>query len=554
LINQNAADIIRKNLTVRPVALTDYYLESNNGLVKRMLYTLSFVGLFILLMAVVNFVNMSISSSSKRMKEIGMRKVMGGLKKHIVIQFLVESVAIVFLAGLLALAFYTVSKPVFGQIVGKELPDLADFPLYYLPLITGLITLIGGLAGIYPALVLSSLNSIDSLKGKMKTVKEKVVLRKSLVGFQFCIAAVVMVAAFVVSQQVAHFFSRSLGYNKDFIVSSQVPRDWSVSGFRKMQTVRNEFAAMPEVRDVTLSYEIPNGMNGGQPAVYRQGTDSTGAVAMESMLTDEHYLDTYQIPLRAGRFFRNIESDTTQVVINEKAVTALGWKTPEEAVGQQIKLSGNGIVLTIQGVTRDFHFHTMQRAIPPIIMLNVRLIPTYRFLSFKLKPGNIGRSIEAIQKKWAALLPGSSFEYRFMDDALRKVYASELQIKKAASTATVLALVIVLLGVLGLLSLSVQKRTKEIGIRKVLGASLSSIISLFLKEFLPVLLVGGLVAIPISLYFMKGWLNNYAYRIELSALPFLMTLFLLVLVTSLLITLKVVRASAENPVKNLRTE
>jgi ABC-type antimicrobial peptide transport system permease subunit len=196
----------------------------------------------------------------------------------------------------------------------------------------------------------------------------------------------------------------------------------------------------------------------------------------------------------------------------------------------------------------------MQRAIPPIIMLNVRLIPTYRFLSFKLKPGNIGRSIEAIQKKWAALLPGSSFEYRFMDDALRKVYASELQIKKAASTATVLALVIVLLGVLGLLSLSVQKRTKEIGILKVLGASLSSIISLFLKEFLPVLLVGGLVAIPISLYFMKGWLNNYAYRIELSALPFLMTLFLLVLVTSLLIILKVVRASTENPVKNLRTE
>jgi putative ABC transport system permease protein len=175
---------------------------------------------------------------------------------------------------------------------------------------------VGLLAGVYPAFVLSSLKSVDSLKGKLKTVKENIVLRKSLVGFQFCIAIVVLIAAVIVTQQVSFFFSKSLGYNKDFIVSSQVPRNWTREGVQKMETVRSEFAAMPQISSATLSYEIPNGMNGGQPPVYRAGTDSTQAVAMQSMMTDDQYLTTYQVPLKAGEFIGNSISDSGKIVLS----------------------------------------------------------------------------------------------------------------------------------------------------------------------------------------------------------------------------------------------
>jgi putative ABC transport system permease protein len=554
LIGQNAPNGIKQNLSVVPIALTDYYLQKDNGLVKRMLYTLSFVGLFILLMAVINFINISIRSSSTRMKEIGMRKVMGGLRKQVILQFLTESVTIVFMAMVLAIAVYPFVTPLFSQLIGKAMPEFSAFPFYFIFIPAAFVIVTGVLAGLYPAFILSSINTIDSLKGKLKSVKENVLLRKSLVGLQFSIAAIVMIAAFVVSQQVGYFFSQSLGYNKEYIVSSQVPRDWSPAGVRKMEIVRNEFAAMPGVSAATLSYEIPNGMNGGQPSVYKTGTDSTQAVAMQDMATDENYLSTYQIALKAGSFFRGGEKDSSGVVINEKAVATLGWKSAEEAIGKQVKISGSNLILTIQGVTDNFHFNTMQQEIAPMILFQVRLVNAYRFLSFKIKPGNIGATLEAIQKKWATLLPGSSFEYRFMDEVLKKLYASELQMKKAAYTATVLTLIIVLLGVLGLISLSVQKRTKEIGVRKILGASPYSIVSLFLKEFLPVLLVGGIISIPVAWYVMRGWLNDYAYRISLTPQPFLISITILGCITTIVISLQTAKTSAQNPVKNLRTE
>ena len=237
-----------------------------------------------------------------------------------------------------------------------------------------------------------------------------------------------------------------------------------------------------------------------------------------------------------------------------RRLRALGWKNADEAIGRQVKIAGSNGVFTIQGVAGDFHFSSMQQKIAPMIFFQVRLANVYRYLSFKIKPGNMSATLGAIEKKWSCLLPGSSFEYRFMDDVLKKLYASELQMKKAAYTAAVLALIIVLLGVLGLISLSIQKRTKEIGIRKVLGASPSSIISLFLKEFLPVLFIGGFIAVPVAWYIMKGWLNDYAYRINLGPQPFLISIFFLGLITTLIISLQIAKASAENPVKNLRTE
>jgi len=554
LIQQNAPDGIKENLTVVPVALHDYYLQKDNGLVKRMLYALSFIGLFILLMAIINFVNIAVSSSSARIKEIGVRKVLGGLRKQIIIQFLAESVILVLFSTVLAIAAYSFILPFFGEMVGKQIPGLLSFPLYFIFIPALMIFLVGILAGLYPAIILSSLKSVDSIKGKLASIKENVWLRKSLAGFQFAMAGVVIIAALIVSQQVSYFFSQNLGYNKEYVVSSQVPRDWSQQGVQKMLNIRSQFAAMPQVSNVALSYEIPNGNNGGQPAVYKYGTDSTAAIAMQVLITDGHYLDTYEIPLQAGSFFSNNSSDSGKVILNAKAAAALGWKPGEEAVGQQVRVPGDPTIFTVKGITADFHFGSMQQEIAPIIFMNVGFVPTYRYLSFKLKPGNVSTAIAAIEKKWAAVLPGSAFEYKFMDDTLRNLYKTEIQLKQAAKTATVLSLIIVLLGIIGMVSLSVQKRTKEIGIRKVLGSSVGGIIILFVKEFLVIIFIGALIACPVAWFIMRGWLDDYAYRIAITAQPFLISISGLTLITTLLIIIQTIKSALTNPVKSLRTE
>jgi putative ABC transport system permease protein len=554
MIQQNAGNLFAGNLSVHPVLLSDYHLKKENGTVKKMVYTLSFVGIFILLMAIINFTNIAISNAGNRMKEIGVRKVLGGIRSQLVLQFLTESIILVMIATVLAVAAYPFAAPLFEGIVGKAIPGLNQFPLYFIFIPIVLIVLVGLLAGFYPAFILSSVNTVNSLKGKVKTVKENVLLRKSLVGFQFCIALIVLIAAVVVTQQVSHFFGQSLGYNKEYIVASQVPRDWSPAGVRKMETIKNEFASMPQVSNVTLSYEIPNGNNGGQPAVYKVGSDSAHAVAMQALVTDENYLNTYQIPLNKGEFFDSRKLDSGKVVLNEKAVMALGYKNASDAIGQQLRIPGDPTLFTVKGVTANFNFGSMQQGIKPMIFFNVTTAVVHRYLSFKLKPGNVNADIEAIEKKWAALMPGSSFEYSFMDDTLRKLYATELQLKKAAYAATVLSLIIVLLGILGLVSLSIHKRIKEIGIRKVLGASVPNIMLLFIKEFVIVIALAALVACPVAYWMMNNWLNNYASHITVSATPFLLAVVALGIITLLLIALQTIKAATTTPVKSLRTE
>jgi putative ABC transport system permease protein len=552
LIQTNAPDGIKANLKIHVIPLTAYYLNYSNGLVKKMLYMLSLVALFILLMAVINFINIAISKAGNRMREIGVRKVLGGLKRQLAFQFLTESLILVFAATMLALIAYPISRPFFAGIVGKQIPSLTAFPLYFILIPPLLILIIGLLAGAYPAFVLSSVNTVNSLKGKIKTVKENILLRKSLVGFQFSVALMVLVAAAIVTQQVSYFFSKNLGYNKDFIVTAQVPRDWSPAGVQKMETIRNEFAAMPQVSAVSLSYEIPNGNNGNEPQVYKSGADSTKTIGMQALITDENYLSTYQIPLQGGEFFDNRMQDSGKVIINEKAVAALGYKNPADAIGQQLRIPGDPTNFTIKGVTNDFHFFSMQDAMAPMIFFNVHTAVVHRYLSFKLKPGNMQASLEAVQKKWSRLMPGSSFEYSFMDDTLKKLYATELQLQKAAYAATVLSFIIVLLGILGLISLSIHKRIKEIGIRKVLGASVPGIMLLFVKEFISIIVIAALIAFPVAWFIMNSWLNNYAAHIRISPQPFLLSMLMLVTVTLLLIGLQTIKAALSNPVKSLR--
>lgn len=552
ILKDNASPQAAANMQPYLLPLTNYYLNQNDGLVRKMLYTVSAIALFILLMAAVNFINLSIGRSAARTKEIGLRKVMGGRRRQLVTQFLAESVMLVALATVLAVGVYAIGRPFLSEVLGKELPSLSDFPPLFFAGLLVLALLIGIVAGIYPAFVLSNFKTTESVKGKAASATGNALLRKSLVGFQVCIAAVVFAGVLITVQQVNLFFSKDLGYNKDFVLSAPVPRDWTAAGVQRMETIRRQFAYLPQVSAASVSWSVPDGGGSGSFALYTQGKDSTQAVAYEDLKADENYLDVFSMPLIAGRFLRG-PADSLNVVVNQKSLAANGWKTAEEAIGQRLFFNSTS-ALTVIGVINDFHFNSMKSGVVPMLFTHPQFDKLYRLLVFKLKPGNLSASVAALQKQWSALLPGSAFDYRFMDESLARLYASEIRLKKACQLALLLAVVIVLLGISGLLSLSVQKRTKEIGVRKVVGASASNVIALFLTDFIPVVLVGGLVSVPIAWYLMRQWLDGYAHRISLSPLPFLISVAGPALLAAAVIALQIAKISRENPVKSLRTE
>jgi ABC-type antimicrobial peptide transport system permease subunit len=558
LVKANADPNVYANLKVRVTPLTSYYLTGNQGTVEKMLYLLSFIAIFILLMAVINFVNLSVAQSSARMKEIGIRKVLGSLRRQLRWQFLTESVLLAVFATVAALGLYAVFANFVSGMLGKDIPSLTQLPIAAWTLLLAFSVGIGLLAGLYPAFLLSSMGSVEVLKGKLVIADSNIFLRKGLVSFQFVTASVVLIGAIIVSQQIDLFFSDRLGYNKEYIVAAQLPRDWSPKGVQRLQTMHTAFLNTAGVKDMTLSYEIPNGMNGGNRGAFREGGDSTRAVVAQMLVTDEHYAATYGIPLAAGVYFHgageSAVQDSLRVVINETAAKGFGWKIPGDAVGQRIRLFGDPQPYTISGIVKDFHFDAMGQPIQPEIFAPVSRFVTYRYFSFKLKPGNIGATMAALQRQWSTLLPGAAFEYKFMDEYLQSIYTNEMHLKKAASSATVIALVIVLLGIAGLLSLSIQKRMKEIAIRKVVGASVTGILRLFLREYLPLLGIAGLVAAPVAYLVMQRWLEGYATRITITPWPFMIAILSLALVIGVLVVLQTARAAMANPVKSLKAE
>jgi putative ABC transport system permease protein len=554
LMHDNAPATTVSDMQPYLAPLTSFYLQANNSLVRKMMYALSVIALFILAMAIINFVNMSVSRSATRLREIGIRKVLGSLKRQLIMQFLTESTVIVFIAACISVLLFYLFKSPFSTILGSTVAGLSIFPFYFVVFPILFVLLVGIIAGIYPALVLSALTSVISLKGKVMTANEHVLLRKSLVIFQFATASIAFIGVFIISKQINFFLDTDLGYNKDYVLSAQVPRNWNRPGVDHMETVRNLFATLPEVKDVTLSYEIPDGNSSGSASLYRAGTDSTQSIAAVALTTDEHYLDVYKIPLYAGSFFGGGGQDSAKVILNETAARALGYTNASAAIGQLVRIPNDPTVFTVKGITRDFYFGSMQQRIAPIIFFNVQFAIIYRYFSFKLRPGNLQRSISSLQRQWSAVLPGSPFEYRFMDDALASMYQTELQLKKASYVATTLALIIVLLGVVGLISLSIRKRTKEIGIRKVLGSSVPAILFLFIREFLWIIAIGGLIGCPAAYLMMQKWLNTYAYRINITVQPFAIALITLAAITALLICLQTVKAALTNPVESLRNE
>ncbi|MBT1707562.1 FtsX-like permease family protein [Fulvivirgaceae bacterium PWU5] len=541
-----------RKLIVSLTPLRTYYLEANDGRVRKLVYTVSAIAAFILVLAVINFINITIGSALGRLREIGVRKAIGSRRGQLITQFLSESLALSIGAFLLALGVYMLARPYASDVLGIALPALGDLSSKFTGVMLLLTLTVGLLAGAYPAFLLSSYNAVESLRNKASSLKAGGGLSRSLVALQFILAMGVFAFSIVITRQVAFFLQKDLGYNKDYVLTiSSVPRRWSEEGVRSMEAARLEFLALPMVKNVSLSWEIPAGNYGNQLQFYRQGVEEDKALDMPMLMTDEHFADTYGIPIKEGVFLADEQHawHLGDLVVNESAGKALGI-----GVGDKVRIKGDTVVFTVAGIIKDFHFFSLHENVKPMAFLHTRGTKAFRHFSIKLEAGDMAGAVAAVETKWRRVFPDDPFVYAFMDQELAKLYKNEIRLKKASNLATGLMLVIVFTGVFGMVSLAVSKRTKEMGIRKVLGASVDSIILLMSKPYLILIGLSCAVATPLAYYFSIQWLQAFVYRVPPAWWCFVLPVVAILGLTLLLIAARSLRTALANPTRALRYE
>jgi len=553
ILQADAPKEVSENKTIELNPLMDYYLVTNHGAVKKLLFSLAVIVLFILLLAVTNFINISIATSFSRLKEVGLRKVVGGVKRQVFVQFLAESLLLAIFSGCLSVLLYEILRGYFGEALGVTLPAVPSMSVsFWILLATGTL-LIGVLAGLYPSIYLSGTETIQSLKGKINSVKGTIRFSRGLVAFQFLIAAFIFISSIIISRQISFFMEADLGYDKTFVlIVSSVPRMWNEEGLNKMDAAKSEFLSSPEVKSASLSWGSPNyNFDPYSAKINITGTPLDDGVLTTITSADEDYAKVYGLDVVDGKFFLD-ESEAFQsnrLVLNESAQKALSVK-----VGDKVKIQFSGSEFTVVGIVKDFNYESMHEAVKPVAFTHNRDFKAFRYFSFKLTPGNIVQSVEAVEKLWKNIFPNDPFVYSFTDERLAITYQTELQLKKASVIASILILIIVLTGVLGLVSLSVAKRNKEIGIRKVLGASTSNILLLISREYMVLMSLAFVIGIPFSYLFVSQWLDSFAYHINLKWWMFTIPVLILFITTIMMVSLQSVKAAMSDPVKSIKYE
>jgi putative ABC transport system permease protein len=545
---------VQKNLVVELAPVKDYYLEDHGGAARKMIIILSLAAIFILLMAVINFVNINIGTSSYRLKEIGLRKVFGGAKKQLIVQFIAEAIILTMIAAIISLIAYQLLRPVFNQVLNAKLESVFRFSAGAVLFIVALIFITGFIAGVYPAFVMSSSRVINAVKGKIDSAKGGLFLRKTMLTVQFTLAIIVFICALTVSRQVSYVFSKDIGYNKEqVLVISAFPKQWDSVGVNRMINIKNTLLQLPSVKDASLSFEIPD--RKPPNSIDMQLVNGNGqTVLITSCGVDEHYASTFGLTLLSGSCFAQSGGFIpNQIVLNESAARALGL-TASSAVNRQIKVPSFNILLTVAGVVKDFNYSSLQEKVEPLALFHVKDATAYRYLSLKLRTTDMAATVAGIRNKWKEASPGTPFQYIFMDDKFQSLYRSELQLKKASNIATVLNLIIVFLGIFGVVAFTLVKRTKEIAVRKVLGADTGNIILLFIRDYAVLILLANIIAWPLAYTITNKWLQSYAYRVSQDIVPYLFVCLFIFITAFSMIAIQCFKAGAANPVKSLRTE
>ncbi|MGC4035870.1 MAG: ABC transporter permease [Chitinophagaceae bacterium] len=530
--------------------LRDVYLKSTRngsktGNIKNV-YIFSVIAVFILVIACINFINLTTARSSERAKEVGIRKVAGAVKSQLMRQFLGDSVFLCLIAFVLTVGLSALLLPLFNNLAGKTISTgIFSHPGNIL-LLFGAAVGIGFLAGVYPALVLSSFKPVSVLKGRFATGTKGILLRKGLVVAQFTVSIALIIGTIIASMQMSYMRNQDLGFYKDQMMIIDTHGDPAKKAFRE------SLSGLPGVKSTALTGSVPGG---GNPGAYSEIENTKGDLQIANLdlyFVDFGYMDQFKMKMAAGRMFsKEFGTDTTQaMVLNETAVKMFGYKKPEDALGKRFKQWGReGKII---GVVKDFHFRSLQQAIKP---LSMRIEPDgCSLVSVNIAAGNAKSTIAAIEGKWKTLIPARPFSYYFLDDFFDRQYRSEERFGKLFLNFSVLAILISCLGLLGLASYSTMQRTKEIGIRKVLGASVGSIVNLLSKDFLKLVFISFLIATPVAGIFMYKWLQDFAYRTTLSWWVFALAGLIAVFIALFTVSFQAIKAALTNPVKSLRTE
>ena len=538
--------------------LTDIHLYSHmdyeaepNGDISRV-YIFSVIALFTLLIACINYMNLSTARSALRAREIGIRKVIGARRKELILQFLSESVLICWLGLIIAALFTFITLPWLNKISGQELSFSILLkwqiitPLLLTPFIVGVIS------GIYPALFLSSFQPIKTLKGLFKTERSTISFRKVLVVTQFSISIILIITTAIVFQQLHFMQQKSLGFDKDRLVVLPYGTDIG----KHYNVFRTDILRNALFKDIGRSSRIPTGRLLDDMNAYTMVGDSLRPVNtdIKFVSVDYDFIPVYGIQLGAGRNFSRVyATDTAGFVINESSVKLLGWKSDQDAVGKDFKYgSQKGNII---GVVKDFNFESMHQQIVPMVL--VMFSPSQAYfnnISIKIAGNDIPGALAYLEKTWRTLLPETPYQFSFLDDNFDKLYQSEQRQGTIFIIFACIAICIACLGLLGLSAFAISRRIKEIGVRKVMGANVGSIVTLLSKDFLMLVLIAAILAFPVAWYAMNSWLKDFAYRIRIQWWVFLLAGILAAIISLITVSFQAIRAAIANPVKSLRSE
>lgn len=537
--------------------LSDVHLHSKDILFEinanksdaQNIYVLSIIGFLILVLAAVNFVNLVTANSTMRAKEVGVRKVVGALKQQLIGQHLVESLAVTFISAIIAISLVFILVPTLNNVYQRHADALQLLQPANMLVILAIVVLVGVVAGLYPAFVLSSLKPGQVLKGDFKSSASGVWLRKSLVVLQFTISIALIVGSGIVFQQMQFIFNADLGYSRDQVITIQQsgPAIANTTSFRS-ELMRNENI----VNVGTASSRI--GQQLGRTSIFPEGRDINETNIITSTMTaDENFASAMQMDMQAGRFFSLDFDDSLSMVVNGELVRLLGW---EDAVGRRINLQSGPnptdlTAYTVIGVVNDFHFATIRHKLEPMFMLYSNANGA---MAIKIKEQNMQETIAYIEATWKKVNPGQTFEYDFLDDQFAKLYSNEEAFASMFSHFTLLAMVIAGLGLFALSAYTAQQRRKEIGIRKVLGASSGSILVKLSAEFVSLILISFALASVIAYFVMSRWLEDFQYSIEIGIGIFLLSGSAALLVGLLTVSFQSLKAAWSNPVDALRIE
>ena len=518
------------------------------------IYIFGSIALFIVLLACVNFMNLSTARASKRAKEVGIRKVTGSTRSQLIRQFLLEAFLYSFLSSLIAVALVAILLKGFSMIIDEPINFKTAFsPIIWLSLLA-LTIIVGLLAGSYPALYLTSFKPVLILKGKnlFSGSKKDLLIRNGLVVFQFTISTIMIVGTLIVLKQLRFFRNTDMGFNKEnvLIITSTNRLRESEESFRDIIT------EIPGIVSASTTTSIPSGSAFGDS--YKAQPDENVAdvkdIGLNSFMVDESFIPTLGIKVVQGRNFSKAFSDSASIILNQEAVRQIGWKDP---IGKWVEYpGGNNVRFKVIGVVKNFNIESLQSAIMPFALFNLSS-KTYDFghnVIAKVRSQDLPKVINQVESKWKSFASAEPFDYNFLDAAFDSQYRSEQRLGSIFSIFAVLSIFIACLGLFGLSAFMAERRTKEIGVRKVLGASVSNVVVLLSKDFLRLTLIAIVIAFPVAWYFMSKWLEDFAYRINITWTIFLIAGCGTLIITLVTISFQAIGAAVANPVKSLRTE